>query len=102
MDYLRAIRIGRGVRNLSQKELARKAGLDPSYISLMERGKRRVSDAVFLQLCDAMELPHDVMRLLAADADSLRGITTEEAATLGRLLLDLSNMPGSELSPVST
>lgn len=40
--------------NLSQEVLADKAGLDRSYMSLLERGKRQPSVKVLFQLADAL------------------------------------------------
>jgi len=43
MNYGKAIKILRSAKNLEQQELAKKIGLDSSYISLIENGKRKPS-----------------------------------------------------------
>lgn len=50
------IRAIRAIRGISQKELATKTGLDPSYISLIESGAREPSKSNMLKLLDALDL----------------------------------------------
>ncbi|WP_164170598.1 helix-turn-helix domain-containing protein [Stenotrophomonas maltophilia] len=52
-DVLRQTRTGVG---LSQQELALRAELDRTYISLLERGKRQPSLVTLLALADAMAI----------------------------------------------
>ena len=39
---------------LSQRELARRVGVDPSHISYVEKGKREPSLSLLLTICDEM------------------------------------------------
>ena len=43
MNYGKAIEKARKRANLSQHELSRRAGFDPSYVSMLERGTRSPS-----------------------------------------------------------
>lgn len=50
-------------RNLSQDQLSVKAGLDRSYISDIERGKRNPSLNALLQISEGLSLPLSVLML---------------------------------------
>lgn len=52
-DNARDLRKG---KNLSQENLAEKAGLDPTYISGIERGVRNPSLVAIVQLMTALEV----------------------------------------------
>ena len=52
----RNIRQHREARGLTQEKLAEKAGLDPTYISGIERGRRNPGIWNVVQLADALEL----------------------------------------------
>jgi transcriptional regulator with XRE-family HTH domain len=43
MDYGKAVRVARAISGIQQKELADRAGLNSSYVSLIEMGKRKPS-----------------------------------------------------------
>ena len=45
MDYGKALRIGRAIAGLQQRELAELAEIDPSHNSLIEVGKRKPSSS---------------------------------------------------------
>ncbi len=51
------MRVLRRQRNLSQEELAFRAGLDRSYVGGVERGERNVSLLNILRLAKALEVP---------------------------------------------
>jgi putative transcriptional regulator len=53
--------------NLSQEALANKSGLDRTYISLVERGKRNPSYLSLIKLCDGLEI--DIKELLGVKDD---------------------------------
>jgi len=87
---LRALRARREELGLSLRELARRAGLSASYLSLVENGKRSPDVEAAGALAAALELPAAV-RAALLDASRLRrrGTTLEDArratASLGRL-----------------
>jgi transcriptional regulator with XRE-family HTH domain len=89
MDYGRAIRILRAAKNLSQKDLAELAGVDASYISLIERGSRQPSLQKVDALARALKVPGPLVSLLAAEKDDLAGIDPTTAGALGAQLLDV-------------
>jgi transcriptional regulator with XRE-family HTH domain len=89
MRYDRALRIIRAVRGLSQKDLARRVHVDPSFISLIEAGEREPSTATIGSLAKALRVPVYLLTLLASESHDTRGITSEQAESLGRHLLEV-------------
>lgn len=71
MDYGKAVRIGRAIAGLQQKELAELAGIDPSHVSLIEVGKRKPSVDTVGRLAKALHMPNHLFTLLAAEPDDL-------------------------------
>ena len=53
------IRQTRRAIGLTQAELARRIGISPSYLNLIEWNKRRVAGALLRKIADALELPLD-------------------------------------------
>jgi transcriptional regulator with XRE-family HTH domain len=82
MNYGKALKIGRAVAGISQKELASKAELDPSHVSLIEKGQRKPSVGAVHKLAEALEIPEHLFTLLAAEPNDLRNI---DAPELGRI-----------------
>jgi len=82
MNYGRALKVLREKRQLKQKELAEKSGLDPSYVSQIEAAKRVPSTAAVAALSTALGVPLYLFMLFASDAEDLRGITEEQARKL--------------------
>ena len=93
MDYGRAIRIVRAARDLSQKDLARRAKVDASFVSMIERGSRRPSMDKLEALSRALAVPVPLLSLLAANRDDLTGIDPTTAGVLSAQLLDLLAPP---------
>lgn len=91
MNYGKALKLARALANLSQKELAKKAGLDPSHISLIEKGSRRPSLTALEKLSSALQIPIDLFVLMAAEKDDLKFRDPEQiqqaAESLARLVL---------------
>lgn len=49
-------------RRMSQRKLAGKLGVSSMYLSMMERGKVKLSLRRFLQICEALEVkPHRIL-----------------------------------------
>lgn len=90
MNFARAVRIARAARGLRQKQLAVKAGLDPSYVSLIEKGTRTPSLKVLETLAVALAVPFYVLVLLASNESELKGLEREGAETLANYLLAIT------------
>lgn len=91
----KAIRTIRAARSLTQRSLAKKAGLDPSYVSLLERDQRDPTLKTLVEVSRALEVPLYLLILLASEADELKGVSEEQAQSLGRELLTIL-IAGSE------
>lgn len=91
MNYGKAIKLARALASLNQKELAARAGLDPSHVSLIEKGTRRPSLTALEKLSTALQIPNDLLILMAAEKDDLRLRDPEELQqaleSMARLIL---------------
>jgi transcriptional regulator with XRE-family HTH domain len=83
MNYGKALRIGRAIAGIEQKELASLAGLDASHISLIEKGSRKPSVRAIAKLCRALRIPEPLFNMLATEAPDLRGIEEQEFERVG-------------------
>jgi transcriptional regulator with XRE-family HTH domain len=83
MNYGKAIRVARAIAGMEQKQLAAKAKLDPSHISLIEKGTRRPSTRAITKMCRAMSIPEPLFAMLAAERDDLVGIGEQEFEKIG-------------------
>lgn len=68
MDLHRRIRTLRLRRGMTGLELARRAGVSPSYVSLIEHGEKIPSDEVAVRIAQALGEREDVYRIWAATA----------------------------------
>lgn len=91
MNYGKALRIARAISGLQQKDLADKAHLDSSYVSLIEMGKRKPSLKTVRALSQALEIPTSLLTLLASESEDLTLTDPDElqevATSLAKLLL---------------
>lgn len=87
MNYGSALRISRAARGFSQKKLAVAADLTPSYVSLIESGRRVPTMPVLEALAKALKIPLHLIVLLASEAKDLHGISESTAQELGDQLL---------------
>jgi transcriptional regulator with XRE-family HTH domain len=91
MNYGKALKLARALANLNQKDLAERAGLDPSHVSLIEKGTRRPSLIALEKLSTALGIPSDLFVLMAAEKDDLKLRDPEELQraleSMARLLL---------------
>jgi len=70
----RLLRELREERGLSQSQLALDSGLDQTFVSLLERGRRQPSLITMFALCDALEVaPESVVRRLSAARPKSKG-----------------------------
>ena len=63
------------VRKITQKELAMKVELDKTYISMLERGLRKPSLEVAINLANTLEIP---TAEIVTEVESLTGILVEK------------------------
>jgi transcriptional regulator with XRE-family HTH domain len=86
MNYGKALRISRAIAGVKQSELARKAKVSHSYISLIEKGARRPSTKTIAKVCRGLHIPEPLFAILAAEKADIRDIGDEEFETLGLYL----------------
>lgn len=87
MNYAKGLKRARERAHLSQRKLATKAGLDASYIAMLEGGKRKPSTEAIEKLADALGMPSSLLLLLCAEKADLRGIQAGRVKELFELLV---------------
>jgi transcriptional regulator with XRE-family HTH domain len=86
MDYSKALKVARAITGLQQKELAQRSGLDPSHISLIEKGRRKPSVRALSRLSGALEIPDHLFTLLAAEPQDLAHVSPDELSRIAESL----------------
>lgn len=90
MNLGKAISLSRTRRGLTQAELARRAGLSVSYLSLLEQNKRTDPTLSTIQkLAEALRMPTGVLFFLAAEQKELAGLDPELQEKLALAALTL-------------
>lgn len=89
MNYGNAIRVSRAARRMSQKDLAVRLNLDASYLSLLEKGTRKPSLDTLEAVARVLEIPLDLLLLLASEKDDLRSVPQDQVYRLGQQVLDM-------------
>ena len=89
MEYGRALKICRAAVELSQQDVAKRAGITKSYLSLVEGGKRSPSLATLEKICKAMRVPPHLVMLLAAGPQEIPGPEREKLGEVAQSLLRL-------------
>lgn len=89
MNYGKAIRICRAARGLSQTDVASQLDLSPSYLSLLEAGKRHPSLKTLERVSRMLGVPTHLLLLLASEPEDLREQSKEDVGRLSLALLEL-------------
>lgn len=89
MDYGKALRVSRALSGIQQKDLAEQADLDASYISLIEKGRRKPSRKAINAISKALGMPPSLFTLLAAEQDD---ISLVEPVELERVRASLAEL----------
>jgi len=89
MDYGKALKIARAIKDIQQAEVAVKADLDPSYICMLEKGKRKPSLGTIERLSGALGIPTHLFSLLATEEKDLKNTDAGEMARVGESLARL-------------
>jgi transcriptional regulator with XRE-family HTH domain len=87
MNLGRAIRVVRVAKNIQQQTVAKRAGFDNSYLSLLESGHRRPSFDGLVRISAALDVPPYLLILLASDHAELAGLPETEAQRIGAEVL---------------
>lgn len=97
MNLGRAIALCRKQREMNQAELAERAGVSVSYISLLEKNKRKDPTLSTIQnVSEALGVPSSILFFLAADQTELAGLSPELQEKLSFAALMFINAQSSE------
>lgn len=100
MNYAKAIRVARSLADISQGQLADKAEIDRSYLSMIESGKRKPSVETIERIAKALKLPFHLLSLLGSEEADVRKASHEHIAGLSlaltKLLLEVPDEPRIE------
>lgn len=89
MNISRAVRSCRLARRLSQQELAARAAISPSYLSLIESGKKEPSLPLLRDLAMGLSLPVDMLILTAVDFENIKRNVSEMSDLFSQMLTAL-------------
>lgn len=89
MNLPRAIKACRLARGMSQQDLAERVEMSPSYLSLLESGRKEPSLAMLRELAAGLDLSLDVLMLTAIDYGELRKRHAEMSELFGQFLVAL-------------
>src|SRR5262245_822949 len=89
MDYGKALKVARALSGTQQKALAEAAGVDASYVSLIEMGKRTPSLAAIEKFSEALGIPVHLLTLLACEPQDLELSDPEELRRVAESLASL-------------
>lgn len=93
MNIGQAIHLARTKRKLSQAELAKRAGISVSYLSLLERSRRDPPLSTLRSLAGALAMPLEILFFLGAEESELGSLNRELAGQLAITALELLNGP---------
>ena len=97
-NYAKAFRVVRATFGLQQAELAKRIGISPSQLCLIEKGRRQPSLRVIGSLASTMGIPSSLVALLASHPDEIANQDISDLANaLLRLLVSAS---GSQQKPL--
>jgi transcriptional regulator with XRE-family HTH domain len=89
MNISKALKLCRTQKGITKTELAEKADLSISYLSLLEQGKRDPNLSTINRLCIALNIPASIFMFLASDVNELNGISKELAEKISLTALQL-------------
>jgi transcriptional regulator with XRE-family HTH domain len=93
MNYASGIRRARERAGMSKRKLAHRAGFNPSYVGLLESGKRLPSLEALATIAEATVVPMGLLMLMCAEEKDLRGIDAKDASALIENLTSLLHAP---------
>lgn len=91
MNIGHAIQLARSKRKLSQTQLALRADISVSYLSLLERSKRDPPLSTLKRISNALGMPIEILFFLGAEGGELGALNRELAGQLAYTALELLN-----------
>jgi len=101
MNIGQAIQLARTKRKLSQAELAKRAGISVSYLSLLERSRRDPPLSTLRRIAAALVMPLEILLFLGAEDSELGTLNRELAGQLAITALELLNAPVPQQAELS-
>ena len=89
MNLGKAIKLCRTQKNLKQSDLAGRANISVSYLSLLEQGKRDPSFSMVENIASALKVPVSILVFLSAEKNELSDISSDLAEKLSFTALQL-------------
>jgi transcriptional regulator with XRE-family HTH domain len=93
MNIGKAIKMCRHQRDLSQRDLAARAGCSISFLSLLENNERDPSLSTLQNIADGLKMPISILFFLASDSAELKGFDKEMSSEMARAALELLSEP---------
>lgn len=101
MDIGNAIQLARKKRKLSQADLAQRADISASYLSMLERNRRDPPLSTVTRIAKALGMPVEILFFLGAEGNELGRLDRELAGQLAMTALELLNEPYSQQTDLS-
>jgi transcriptional regulator with XRE-family HTH domain len=101
MNIGQAIQLARAKRKLSQAELANRAAISVSYLSLLEREKRDPPLSTLRRIAAALRIPLELLLFLGAEGGELGSLKRDLAGQLAYTVLELLNEPEPQQASLS-
>lgn len=89
MNIGHALKITRSAKKLSLEELAERADLSQSYLSMIESGKREPTLSSIRKIAEALGVPTPILLFLAAEKRELEGLDAETSRRLSAAVMDV-------------
>ena len=89
MNYSKAVRVARSLADLSQGQLADRAEIDRSYLSLIESGKRQPTIGTMEKIARALKMPFHLLSLLASEEEDVQKASIGQIESLSLALTEL-------------
>jgi transcriptional regulator with XRE-family HTH domain len=91
MNLGKSIQTCRMQRGFSQADLAKRAGISVSYLSMLENSKRDPTISTVEKIANALGVPIEILFFLGAEQGELAGIDRDLAGQLALTALGLLN-----------
>lgn len=88
MNICEGIKLARTEQGLTQGELAFKAGISVSYLSLIERGKRNPNISTLIKIANALRTSFLMLAFLGVTEDGLEKIDPDLAWRIAAFAFD--------------
>lgn len=96
MNIGQAIQLARAKRQMTQVQLAKRADISVSYLSMLERGRRDPPLSTLKRLAAALVMPLEILFFIGAEDGELGNLNRELAGQLALTALELLNGPVPE------